>query len=342
MNNPDTNEIGNNDVKSLPLIINTWSFADAAQKAWEYINKRGTTPVETVEHGCMVCEQKQCDFTVGFGGSPDEKGETTLDAMIMDGNTMNVGAVGGLRRVKNAVSVARHVLEHTEHSILVGELATNFATDMKFIEEPLSTNKSLDDWEKWKLNHCQPNFWQNVRPSPKNSCGPYHPLESRDRGTKIPVGDDSNRQFSEMSHDTITMIAIDEEKRVAVGTSSNGANHKIPGRVGDAPIPGAGGYADATVGAAAATGDGDVMMRFLPSFLAVEEMRRGASPTQAAETAIKRVGKYYPNFFGAVIAANINGDYGAACNGMKEFPFSVANPKLKKVTVKVIPCFNSE
>ncbi|RZF35170.1 hypothetical protein LSTR_LSTR012375 [Laodelphax striatellus] len=111
-------------------------------------------------------------------------------------------------------------------------------------------------------------------------------------------------------------------------------------RVGDAPIAGAGGFADSRVGAAAATGDGDVMMRFLPSFHAVEEMRQGATPTEAAEKAIKRIADYYPNFFGALIAANADGDYGAACNGMEFFPFNVVNPALNKVVVKTVRCTN--
>ncbi|XP_075229322.1 N(4)-(Beta-N-acetylglucosaminyl)-L-asparaginase-like [Lycorma delicatula] len=323
---------------NLPLIINTWGFTNATEKAWNYIYKKKKTPVETVEAGCTKCEEEQCDFTVGYGGSPDEKGETTLDAMIMDGNTMNVGAVGGLRNVKNAVGVAKHVLENTQHSILVGELATEFAKSMNFKQESLSTEKSHRIWEEWKKKHCQPNFWTNVTPDPKTSCGPYKPSDL-DYNSCNEIPEDG--LINENNHDTITMIAVDNNKNIAVGTSSNGANHKIPGRVGDAPIPGAGGYADATVGGAAATGDGDVMMRFLPSFLAVEEMRRGASPTEAAETAIKRIAQYYPKFFGAVIAANVSGEYGAACNGMKEFPYSVVSPKLKHVTVKKIPCFNS-
>lgn len=109
-------------------------------------------------------------------------------------------------------------------------------------------------------------------------------------------------------------------------------------RVGDSPIPGAGAYADALVGAATATGDGDIMMRFLPSFLAVEELRRGASPKNAALIAIDRIKSAYPDFFGAVIVADTYGNHAAACNGMPTFKYSAINRTLNTVTVVEVKC----
>ncbi|RZC10215.1 N(4)-(Beta-N-acetylglucosaminyl)-L-asparaginase, partial [Asbolus verrucosus] len=276
--------------------------------------------VDAVTVGCTACEEEQCDNTVGFGGSPDENGETTLDAMIFDGAKMDMGAVGGLRRVKSAVKVARHVLEQTTHSFLVGDLATEFAKNFGFAEESLSTNYSVGLWKDWKSKNCQPNFWRNVQPDPTKFCGPY---EAEITSNDI-LSNHWEYFFSSDNHDTIGMIAIDENGDVAAGTSTNGANHKIPGRVGDSPIPGAGAYADNEVGAAVATGDGDIMM----SFLAVEEMRRGTSPTKAAEIAIKRIKQKYPSFFGGVLASTNKGEYGAACSGMDTFPFSVASKEL--------------
>lgn len=99
-----------------PVVITTWEFFNATQKAWEVLNAGGTA-FDAIEQGCSVCEREQCDGTVGFGGSPDENGETTLDAMMMDGATFNVGAVANMRRIKSAISVARKVLEHTSHSV---------------------------------------------------------------------------------------------------------------------------------------------------------------------------------------------------------------------------------
>ncbi|KAL0126347.1 hypothetical protein PUN28_005026 [Cardiocondyla obscurior] len=306
---------------NFPVIVITWNYKDATEKAWDVIYNQNRSALDAIEEGCSLCEEQQCRKTVGFGGSPDESGETTLDALIMDGSTMDVGGVGGLRNVKKAISVARKVLEHTKHSLLGGSLATNFAVNMGFKKESLQTEESKEMWSQWKANKCQPNFWKNVAPDPTTTCGPYSVTN---------VVEDYENTFvgSEDNHDTIGVLAIDLQGRIAAGTSTNGAKHKIPGRIGDSPIAGAGAYADQDVGAAAGTGDGDIMMRFLPSFLAVEEMRRGATPTAAAKTAIGRIAQHYPSFFGGVIALNRKGEYGAACNGMSEFPYYIANSAL--------------
>ncbi|CAH1966896.1 unnamed protein product [Acanthoscelides obtectus] len=144
----------------IPIVINTWKFQHSAQKAWSVLNEGGDSALDALTAGCEVCQNEQCDFTVGFGGSPDENGETTLDAMIFDGDTMDMGAVGGIRSIKNVIKVARHVLERTEHSLLVGSLATQFAKSFGLPKEPLATNYSLNLWREWRLNNCQPNFWK--------------------------------------------------------------------------------------------------------------------------------------------------------------------------------------
>lgn len=160
-----------------PVVINTWGFKEAAREAWRTL-LRGGSSLDAVEEGCSRCEQLQCDGTVGYGGSPDENGmfsvslmwwtfflflvcsirklypmntrlletirtgETTLDALIMYGPNRNVGAVAQMRRIKNAMKVARKVLEHTKHTLLVGDLATDFAKAMGFEETDLTTPKS--------------------------------------------------------------------------------------------------------------------------------------------------------------------------------------------------------
>ncbi|XP_062905516.1 N(4)-(beta-N-acetylglucosaminyl)-L-asparaginase-like [Mobula hypostoma] len=310
-------------VAQVPLVLNTWGFADAAQRAWSTLASGGSA-LDAVEQGCRQCEVEQCDGTVGYGGSPDELGETTLDAMIMNGNTIEVGAVGGLRRIKSAISVARAVMEHSTHTLLVGESASNFAQNMGFLSEDLTTNRSLHLHAEWLRKNCQPNSWKNVSPNPETSCGPYKPIKAL--GSKQRM---MPRQWVNLhNHDTIGMIAIDKLGNIAAGTSTNGRIHKIPGRVGDSPIAGAGAYADSTAGAAAATGDGDVMMRFLPSYQAVEYMRAGIEPTIACQRAIKRIQKYHPTFFGAIICTNMTGSYGAACSktvGFDQFHFMVYN-----------------
>lgn len=323
---------------NIPLVVITWDYKNATQKAWDVLYNEDRSALDAIEASCSLCEDMQCRKTVGFGGSPDEEGETTLDAMIMDGVNMDVGGVGGLRNIKNAISVARKVLEHTEHSLLGGNLATNFAVNMGFKSESLQTNESQDMWKKWKDNHCQPNFWKNVVPDPKTSCGPY---SANDIVDNLQREKEAVSYTNEENHDTIGVIAIDKKGHIAAGTSTNGARNKIPGRIGDSPIPGAGAYADQEVGAAAGTGDGDIMMRFLPSFLAVEEMRRGSSPTEAAEVAISRIAKHYPYFTGGVIALNKDGDFGAACNGIPLFPFYVSNPSLGKPRMHSVPCIKA-
>ncbi|XP_059060199.1 N(4)-(Beta-N-acetylglucosaminyl)-L-asparaginase-like [Achroia grisella] len=288
--------------------------------AWDILSGGGSA-LDAIEEGATVCEVLQCSGTVGFGGKSDEDGETTLDALIMDGRTMNVGAVGALRRVKGAMSVARHILDYTKHSILVGDQATQFALKMGFKEESLITPNSNELWVEWNDEyHCQPNFWTNVEPNPEEYCGPYKKLDTLG---KQRTPQKRNVGIDKFNHDTIAMVAVDKNGDVAAGTSTNGVKFKIPGRIGDSPIAGSGAYADNTVGGAAATGDGDVMLRFNPSFLAVEEMRRGASPNAAARTAIDRIASYYPSFSGAVIALTKDGEYGVACHGLETFPFVV-------------------
>ncbi|XP_033263707.1 N(4)-(beta-N-acetylglucosaminyl)-L-asparaginase isoform X3 [Orcinus orca] len=283
----------------LPLILNTWPFRNAAVAAWRTLASGGSA-LDAVESGCAACEQEQCDGTVGFGGSPDESGETTLDAMIMDGTTMNVGAVGDLRRIKNAIGVARKVLEHTTHTLLAGESATKFAESMGFINEDLSTNASCalhSDWLAW---NCQPNYWRNVIPDASKYCGPYKPpsILKRDGSTYKETGDS-------YGHDTIGMVVIHKMGNIAAGTSTNGIKFKIPG------------------------------------YQAVEYMRRGEDPTTACRKVISRIQKYFPNFFGAVVCANVTGSYGAACNKLStftQFHFMVYNPLKSEPTEEKVDC----
>lgn len=326
----DANEMTPNAV--LPLVVNTWPFTAATKRAWEVLVDEDGSPMDALERGCNVCEERGCSDSIGYGGHPDEQGETTLDAMVMDGETRRIGGVTSLRRVKHAISVARSVLEHSEHSLLAGDLATEFAKEMGFTIETLTTNDSRATWTNWKERNCQPNFRVNVTPDPTTSCGPYRPMNVTKRKT------DNRPATGPDNHDTIGMIVIGSDASVVAGTTTNGLQFKIPGRVADSPIAGAGAYCTKEVGAAVATGDGDVMMLFLPSYQAVESMRLGATPTTAAIDAIERIIPYFPTFSGAVIAANITGEYGAACYGMDTFTFSVRRPTESNVTTATVPC----
>lgn len=296
---------------------------------------QGYSAIDALVEGCSVCEREQCDFTVGYGGSPDENGETTLDAMIMDGSSMNIGAVAALRNVKDAISVAKHVLLNTKHTLLVGDQATQFALKMGFVENSLQTNQSTEVWKNWKNNNCQPNFWTDVSPDPSATCGPYQPISNNDVNSLFLK---NSPETLITSHDTIGMLIIDKNGKIVAGTSTNGATHKIPGRVGDSPIPGSGAYANGKIGAAAATGNGDILMRFMPSLMAVEYLRSNNSPSKAGELALRRILEYYTSFMGAIVVVNKDGEYGAACTGLDRFPFSIYDASSNAVRIEYVSC----
>ncbi|CAG9533572.1 unnamed protein product [Cercopithifilaria johnstoni] len=324
----------------VPLVITTWGtddFQAATGKAFLTLTKTHDR-MESLLEGLTECEQLQCDGTVGFGGSPDEKGETRLDALIYDGLNHEMGAVGSLPNVKNAARVAYAVMKYTKHSILVGENAADFAVEMGFKRESLYTNSSHAAHQKWIKQNCQPNYRKNVLPDPNKSCGPYKPANDKDGFTYSVKSSHPDFEVNRRNHDTIGMIVIDFEYNIAAGTSTNGANHKVPGRIGDSPIPGAGAYADNDVGGAVSTGDGDIMMRFVSSFQTVQYIREGKTPTEAAEITIRAISRKYPNFRGAIVAVNKKGQFGAACHGMDFFKFCIQNRNFTKVKVLSVAC----
>jgi N4-(beta-N-acetylglucosaminyl)-L-asparaginase len=318
---------------NLPFVINTWGgpFTAATDAAFLALtgNSTSVSALDAVEIGCATCERNQCDGTVGFGGSPDEACETTLDALIMDGTTMKSGAVAGLRRIRDAISVARAVLQHTRHSLLVGDLATQFAVENGFgPEQDLSTDESRRRCEEWRAGGCKGNYRLHVEPDPSTSCGPYRPL---------PVnGLQGLEDEGRSSHDTISMIVIDGSGAMAAGTSTNGAAFKVPGRVGDGPIVGSGSYVDGDVGGCGATGDGDIMMRFLPCYQAVENLRLGMTPTEAAQDAVRRMLRKYPKISSGIVVVNNKGEHGAAASGWT-FTYAFRGGTMNTTEVVTIP-----
>ncbi|CAJ0609489.1 unnamed protein product [Cylicocyclus nassatus] len=305
-----------------PVVINTWASDGFQQANRNALGAIGGGRMYALVEGLSTCEKLQCDTTVGYGGSPDESGETTLDALVVDGSGVRMGAVANLHRIKDAARVAWAVMNYTKHTLLVGESATRFAIQMGFSEEDISSNVSRAMISEWRTKNCQPNFWQNVLPDPSQSCGPYRPSPNRYHGGRQ-YNRRRGRDIDRFNHDTLGMVVLDSAGNVAAGTSTNGAKFKIPGRVGDSPIPGSGAYAAEGVGGASATGDGDVMMRFLPSFYAVEQMRLGTKPFRAAHKAMKNILQYYPNFQGAIVAVNVRGLHGAACANLHKFQYSL-------------------
>jgi N4-(beta-N-acetylglucosaminyl)-L-asparaginase len=263
-----------------PVVISTWPHGMAANEAAMKVLQGGGTALEAVEKGVNVSENDPEVRSVGFGGRPDEDGVVTLDAAIM-GSDGNAGAVAFLRNIKNPISVARKVMEETDHVMLVGEGALRFAKAHGFKEEELLTEESREQWLRWRQRMSEEDDW-------------------------IPPEED---------HDTIGMVAIDAEGNLAGACTTSGLAYKIHGRVGDSPLIGAGLYVDNDVGAAAATGKGEEVMKICGSFAVVENMRRGMSPQEACEEAVQRIMKRHrgqPNFQDAFIALNKQGEYGAA------------------------------
>lgn len=341
-------------VGQFPVVVNTWSgsFSKATQKGFDTL-VRTNDPVYAIVEGCRVCQSLQCDFSVGFGGSPDESGDTTLDAMVIDGHTMKMGAVGFLRGVKDAIGVAYEVYRRTEMTLLAGEGATSFAKAMGFQVLPnLETPYSEGIFNKWKASSCQPNYWVpgTVSPNPLQSCGPYAPLNISNnninnivehnkvahlsRNKKVSSSSSSlhpSRVSSrvslahELNHDTIGMVAVSASGHFAAGVSTNGLTHKIVGRVGDSPLPGAGAFADSDAGGCAETGDGDIMLRFSPCALVVEWMRGGMHPADATKKIITRIASFFPTgFVGGIVAVDTKGRIGAAAYGWT-MTYSIVN-----------------
>jgi N4-(beta-N-acetylglucosaminyl)-L-asparaginase len=242
-----------------------------------------------------------------------------LDALIMDGMTFDAGSVSYIRSFRNAISIARGVMTYTSHTLLTGEGAEEFADILGFERKSATTDTTKKDYAAWIENKCQPNFYENIEAA-KSECGPYNitsqSRESAQHHDKLFAADSSN-------HDTIGIVTLDANGNMACGTSTNGANHKVAGRVGDSPIIGAGCYVNGITGyGAAATGDGDVMMRFSPSFYAVTLMETGSTPTAACSAALNRIAKVFPTFSGGMVCISADGTHGGAANNMS-FQYSL-------------------
>lgn len=239
-----------------PAVIATWDNRKATAAAWQILSACGRA-LDAVEAGARVAEADPNDTSVGYGGLPDRDGNVTLDACIMD-EFGNAGSVTYLQHIKHPISVARRVMERTPHVILSGDGALEFALSEGFPKENLLTEEARRAWEAWKIK------------------SEYRPVINSER------------------HDTIGIVAIDAQRRLSGACSTSGMAFKMRGRVGDSPIIGAGMFVDNEVGAAAATGLGELVLKTLGSFLIVEEMRRGKHPQKAVETAIRRIAQKYP------------------------------------------------
>jgi len=254
--------IHNSDSKASPIVISTWSpNVKANAQAWKVLNAGGTA-LDAVHNGVMVPEGDPADQSVGYGGLPDRDGRVTLDACVMD-HLANIGAVMCLEFIKHPVSVARLVMEKTPHVQLVGTGALMFALENGFEKENLLTPQSEAAYKQWK------------------ETSKYNPM----------ITVDNLLERIKSNHDTIGMLAIDNQGNLSGACSTSGMAYKMHGRVGDSPIIGAGLFVDNEIGAATATGVGEEVVRICGSHTVVELMRHGYSPTEACKEAVKRLVK---------------------------------------------------
>lgn len=259
-----------------PVSICTWGFEDANEAAGNALEK-GRSALDAAVEGVSVEEANVKNTTVGKGGTPDRDGRVTLDACVMapDGNA---GSVVCVKNITHVASLAKLVMEKTPHVMLAGIGAEEFAYQNGFTKEKLLTEESEATYKEWLIEKD------------------YKPIINIE------------------NHDTIGMLTLDKNGDIAGACTTSGLGYKMAGRVGDSPIIGSGLYIDNEVGGASGTGLGEEIMKQVGSFLIVELMRNGTSPTEACKEAVMRTVKKaenIKNFQIGYIAINKAGETGS-------------------------------
>jgi len=263
------------DVPVEACLLSTHPSGMAANRRALEVLEAGGSALDAVEQGVMVVEADPHDTSVGYGGYPNRDGVVELDAAIMDGLTLDCGAVAALRDIMHPVAVARCVMERTPHALLVGDGARRFALQSGFRPRDLLTPEAKQAWKTWR---------RSERPAGGN-------------------------------HDTIGMIALTPDGAMAASCTTSGLAWKLPGRVGDSPLVGHGVYCDARAGGAAATGVGEEVIKVCGSYQVVEFMRLGVEPQEAVRRVLERILERNPAMredFVGFIALRRDGAYGLA------------------------------
>jgi isoaspartyl peptidase/L-asparaginase-like protein (Ntn-hydrolase superfamily) len=277
------------------VVLATWPFGQTAVKKALPMLHAGQSALDAALAGAQAVEDDPTVHSVGYGGLADAIGKVTLDACVMDGKTLACGGVAGLENVRHAAAVARRVMEKTPHVLLVGQGAQQFALQQGFPLETLNTPESVAEWEMQRVKKQRAN----------------RPPE--------PAAED---------HDTVTVLALDQKGGLGGVCTTSGLAHKLPGRVGDSPLIGAGLYVDNSGGAAGATGVGEEVIRIGGSLLMVEAMRAGKTPQEACELVVRRVNAtavrrgVHPARV-AFLALDVRGRIGAACTEGTNFEYAV-------------------
>jgi N4-(beta-N-acetylglucosaminyl)-L-asparaginase len=288
----------------LPVVISSANGLPATQKAAEMIGG-GADALDAVVAGVNIVEADPSDHSVGYGGLPNEEGVVELDSCVMHGPTHNAGAVAALRNIMHPSQVAKLVMSRTDHVLIVGEGALKFAKAHGFKEVDLLTDEARRIWLKWKETHSDRDDWLSPAEAMEGE-----PQSRSDAGVPYTYG-------------TIHCSAVDANGDISGVTTTSGLSYKIPGRVGDSPIIGAGCYVHNEVGAAGSTGRGEAVIKNCGSFTAVELMRQGKSPAEACLEVVRRIAEHtkeprllndrrQPNFDVTMYAISKDGRFGAA------------------------------
>jgi isoaspartyl peptidase/L-asparaginase-like protein (Ntn-hydrolase superfamily) len=301
------------------VVIATWPFGQTAVKVAADMLAKGKPALDSALAGAQAVEDDPKVHSVGYGGLGNALGTVQLDACVMDGATLACGGVAGLENVRHPAALARRVMEKSPHVLLVGEGARLFALQQGFPLETLLTPESVAAWEKSRP--------KKRRLPPRGKEKTSLPAEWRGDGSE------GNQPSGEppFSHDTVTVLALDQKGNLGGVCSTSGLAHKLPGRVGDSPLIGAGLYVDNTAGAAGATGMGEEIIRIGGSLLVVEALRAGKSAQQACEMAVRKVNSVavrrgvHPERV-AFLALDPKGQVGAACTADTRFQYAVARP----------------
>jgi N4-(beta-N-acetylglucosaminyl)-L-asparaginase len=277
-----------------PVAVSSANGLRAVNRAVELVLE-GSDTLDAAVEGVKIQELDPADDSVGYGGLPNEDGVVQLDASCVHGPTRRAGAVAALEGIKTPSEVAKLVLKYTNHILLVGEGAKRFALSYGFKEEELLTRESRQKWLTWRANRGKDDDWLDVPDQ--------EPLVARPTGT-------------------INLNIVNVRGEISSVTTTSGLAWKIPGRVGDSPIVGAGQYTDNEIGAAGSTGRGESNIMVCGGFLTVEHMRRGMKPADACLETLKRVVAMtpprlltpsgQPKFNLSFYAVNKRGEFGSA------------------------------
>jgi N4-(beta-N-acetylglucosaminyl)-L-asparaginase len=301
------------------IVISSANGLICCQRAMQILKAGGDT-LDAVVTGVNMVEDDPNDDSVGYGGLPNEEGVVELDASVMHGPTRRAGSVAGIQKIKNPSKVAKLVMEQSDHVMLAGEGALRFAKAWGFKEENLLTEKSRIAWMVWKQSLRDAsghNNWTDGTDAPPSKAKVALLKKAFPQMDEELLAYAWNRAMYPPTG-TINCLALNAKGEMSGTTTTSGLAWKIPGRIGDSPIIGAGLYVDQDVGAGGSTGRGEENIRVCGAHTIVENMRKGMSPTDACLDTLKRISRNFNddkarmNFNISFYALRKDGAYGCA------------------------------